>query len=101
MGSARKARVPYFRTTASVDADVEISPDELHEDGWHHESECAGTDPRVAIPLTAGTVSYAEAVASLHRQAHPRQLADPAACREEPCRPMSLAQLASPMGRTS
>ena len=88
---ATKAKVPYFETDVTVTSYVEIDPDELHDAGWHHETECGGlANPR---PLVVGTMPYAEAVASLHRQAHPSQLSDPATCREETCRSLSFVQL--------
>jgi hypothetical protein len=88
---ATAKRVPYFNTTATVD--VDIDPDDLHEGGWHHENECAGTSTMAAAPLVVGAVSYGDAIASLHRQAHPGQLA---ACHEEPCRSLSFEQLRPP-----
>lgn len=93
------AQTPYLRTTVSADVDIELSPAELREEGWHHESECMGTTPAVS-PLPGGD-RYQDAIASLHRQAHPGQPADPAACREEPCRSMPLASLVTRMGRTA
>lgn len=99
---AAKSKVPYFDTTVSTDVDVEIPPDELHDAGWHHESECRGlTDPAIAPPLVIGGIHYQDAIASLHRQAHPGQLADPAMCREEPCRSMDIELLITRMGRAS
>jgi hypothetical protein len=85
---AVKSKVPSFTTTASVtvynvDTDVEIDADELHIEGWHHQSECGG---RAVI------TGLGAAVASLHRQAHPSQHADVALCREEPCRWLTLDQ---------
>jgi hypothetical protein len=81
------AKAPYFDTTVSTDVDVEISPRELHEAGWHHRTECGWIDQ--PLPLASGGADH-KAIASLHRQAHPGQSADPAACREEPCRSLSF-----------
>lgn len=89
---------PYFETTVSADVDVEISPAELHDKGWHHENECGS----MLGPLVIG--GYADArdvVASLRRQAHPGQPADPVLCREEPCRSVSADSLRRPLGRAS
>lgn len=92
-------KVPYFDTSVSVDAEVEISPRELHEAGWHHESECGGTSPELATPLVVGGVSEREAIASLHRQAHPHAPGDPGMCPEEPCRSLSFDQVTVRIGR--
>jgi hypothetical protein len=99
--ASTKSKAPYFDTTVSVDVDVELSPAQLNEAGWHHESECAGTQPEIRPPLVIGAMGYRDAVASLHRQAHPGQLTDPASCREEPCRSLSFAQVAQRLGRPS
>ena len=89
-----KRKVSYFSTTATVD--VEIDPDDLHEDGWHHESECGlNVDEDDQLPLLSNDCvrDLAAAVASLHRQAHPSAISV-RACHEEPCRSLSLEQLA-------
>lgn len=89
-----KRRVPYFSTEATVD--VDIDPDDLHAAGWHHEHEC----PAEPLQLVrdeeddpAPAVTFPEAVASLHRQAHPGQGPSVATCHEEPCRSLTLDQL--------
>ena len=92
-----KKRVPYFSTEATVD--VEIDPDDLHADGWHHESECKMTGPNEPVPLVLGGTGYQDAIASLHRQAHPSQSPDPAACSEEPCRSIDIIHLIARLGR--
>ena len=96
-----KTKAPYFSTTVevNVDEDIEISPDDLHDGGWHHESECKGTDPAIAAGNVIGLTSYQDAIGSLHRQAHPSQPADPAVCREEPCRSIDVTHLIRRMGR--
>jgi hypothetical protein len=66
--------------TLEVTADVDIT--DLVEAGWHHEDDCPTAE---AAPLRAAS----QAIASLHRQAHPSQHADPWLCREEPCRSVS------------
>lgn len=90
-----KRKVSYFSTTATVD--VEIDPDDLHEDGWHHESECGldivDDDERLPLLSNESVQELAAAVASLHRQAHP-SAASVRLCHEEPCRSFSLEQLA-------
>ena len=97
--------VPYFDCTQNVDVDIEIDPDDLHEQGWHHENECpAGgrTVPAVydVMPpvgyagpasLAPGWTTVTAALESLHEQAHgsgPMML-----CRAEPCISLSLDQL--------
>ena len=83
-----KSKVPYF--TAYVETEVEISPDDLHKKGWHHDSEC-GEDAPLA-PMDPRP--FAAAVASLHRQAHPRESRSVRLCHEEPCRSLTIEQLA-------
>lgn len=79
-----KSKVPYFDYTAMVDVDVQIDPDELHDGGWHHESECDHYPPNpMQDPERA---VFTVAILSLHRQAHPRQQPDPLFCHELPCR---------------
>ena len=84
-----KPKLKTFSTTVSefIDIDVDIEPDELHEAGWHHESECSS----VHVPIAVSTLG--EAVASLHRQAHPGEQRSVRLCHEEPCRSLSLEQL--------
>lgn len=77
-------RVPGFTRFMEVEAEVEITADDLHDEGWHHQSECTAR----GIPVPVAPV-----LASLHRQAHPSQPADVALCREEPCRSLSFAQV--------
>lgn len=89
-------RTRHFSTTVSTEVDVDIDPDDLHDEGWHHDSECDTHCKHTSgflRPLVLDWVSYADAIGSLHRQAHPSQHADPAMCREEPCRSLSYAQL--------
>jgi hypothetical protein len=90
---ARKTRAPYFNTEATVD--VEIDPDDLHSAGWHHENECKLPPQEPAYPLPP-LVSLADAVASLHRQAHPGQHVSVTMCHEEPCRSLLIDQVRRP-----
>jgi hypothetical protein len=102
MSDDKSAKVPYFDTTVSVDADVEISPRELHEAGWHHENECGvKAEPRITVPTLVGGMSDREAIASLHRQAHPGEPDSAALCSQEPCRSLSFDQVAARLGRAS
>jgi hypothetical protein len=93
MRTAAKKRIPSFSAEATVD--IEVDPDDLHSAGWHHESECdAGKGERgEIIPPQLG---LRDAVASLHRQAHPGQHPDVAMCHEEPCRSLTIDQLRTP-----
>jgi hypothetical protein len=73
--------------------DVEVSADDLHEMGWHHENECkAGVRP---VPVPEGEaavyVTTTAALESLHKQAH--GAVPIALCRAEPCASLSLDQL--------
>lgn len=89
-----RKRIPSFTTT--VDADVDIDPDELHEAGWHHEFECdtiAEASDQVGNQLRAARAAALAVVASLHRQAHPGQSREVRLCHEEPCRSLSIEQL--------
>jgi hypothetical protein len=84
-------RVPYFTTEVTVD--VEIDPDDLHHAGWHHENECPAKPAPVSVQCPTPLVTLAEAVASLHAQAHLDQDPDAAMCRREPCRFLTLDQV--------
>jgi hypothetical protein len=87
---ARKKRIPCFTTEATVD--VDIDPEDLHHAGWHHEDECdasKGDGGEIMPPL----LGLRDAVASLHRQAHPGQHSSVTMCHEEPCRSLTLDQL--------
>lgn len=89
-----KKKAPYFTTT--VDAEVEVDPDDLHDAGWHHETECgidvSDEEDRASLP-DSDLRALTRAVASLHRQAHPSQVLSVRLCHEEPCRSLSLDQL--------
>lgn len=85
--TAKTGLKPFMTTTlATVEAevDVEIEADDLHDAGWHHDSECKG------VPVTTG---FGAVIASLHRQAHPGQHREVMYCHEEPCRSLTLEQL--------
>ncbi len=91
-----KPNVPYFDMTVTADVDVEIDPDELHDAGWHHESEC---DSKTSLLSRDEREAYRDAIASLHRQAHPSQPIDPFVpllCPEEPCRSLGSDELTAP-----
>lgn len=77
----------YVSFTETVD--VEISAGDLHEAGWHHESECpAGPGPLSPEPPY---VALRAAIEALHHQAHgPGSIV---LCHAEPCSVLSLDQL--------
>lgn len=90
-----KTRIQAFSYVTEVE--VTIDPDDLHDDGWHHESECGGGDDAAAASPTSRALPApdpaGQAIASLHRQAHPSQAPDVTLCREEPCRSLGLHEL--------
>lgn len=69
------------RTYVTIETAVEVDITDLADNGWHHEDDC----PTGASARRAATQA-ADAIASLHRKAHPSQHLDPWLCREEPCR---------------
>lgn len=71
--------------TFEVTTEAEVTVDDLEDAGYHHEDDCPARAGRVPVSVT-------EALASLHRQAHPQQSADLLMCREEPCRSLSMEQ---------
>jgi hypothetical protein len=91
----KSKQAPYFDYVTSVDVDIEICPDDLHEQGWHHKNECPAGG--LGVPLTApaslalGWTTTVAALESLHRQAHGD--GSIALCRSEPCASLSLEQL--------
>jgi hypothetical protein len=98
----RSGKVTSFDLSVSADVPVTIDADDLHDGGWHHKSECGVMDnPALTTPLVIGGVSERDAIASLHRQAHPGQPGDPLRCAEEPCRSLSFDQVAIRLGRAS
>lgn len=92
MNSATLTRKRTCETIA-VEVDVDIS--DLAENGWHHEDDCP---VHTAVP---NSHSAADAIRSLHVQAHPSQPADPFLCREEPCRSLPPEITLTRMGRSS
>ena len=80
-----RRRYLYFDKTV----EVEIDSEDLAEAGYHHENDC----PAKAHLHAATSLPVLAALAGLHQQAHPGQPADPAMCRMEPCRLLTLAQL--------
>jgi hypothetical protein len=80
-----KHRVPGF----SLDVTVDIDPEDLHAAGWHHDSEL----DLDWCPEDAEPAPLSDAVASLHRQAHPGQHPSVTMGHEEPCRSLSIDQL--------
>ena len=74
-----------------VSVDIEDIADELEDAGWHHEDECGGAE------ASGAPVDLREALASLHRQAHPSQHHEPTGCREEPCRSLPMSVLQRPV----
>lgn len=84
-----KSKAPDFTKTVEAWVDVDIDADDLHEAGWHHATECSlGADAHEP----EDPESLGPAVASLHRQAHPREPRSVRLCHEEPCRSLSLEQ---------
>jgi hypothetical protein len=77
------------RTTTDIMVEVEVDISDLAENGWHHEDDCPSAQPA----RRASTLAVADALASLHRQAHPGQASDPLTCHEEPCRSLSYDEI--------
>ncbi len=77
------------RTRTTVDVEVDIDITDLADNGWHHDDDCPSRQPG----RRASTQAVTEALASLHRQAHPGQSPDPLVCREEPCRSLSYDEI--------
>lgn len=90
-----KLKVPYFTSHERVEVEVEISPDDLHHGGWHHENECPAKVKTADMPAI-NAWPHIDVLRDLHRQAHPDQPGDLMVCRKEPCRSLSLPQV---MGR--
>lgn len=65
----------------------EIDMDDLEEAGYHHEDDCP------ARSGSEGGPDLADALASLHRQAHPNAHRDIFLCPEEPCRSLEMDQI--------
>lgn len=70
------------RTTVTLEVSADVDITDLAENGWHHEDDC----PHEGTLGSRRAEEAAKAIASLHRQAHPSEAADPWLCREEPCR---------------
>ena len=68
------------------EVEVEISAEDLEDAGYHHEDDC----PARAHACPPGQVDLSDALASLHRQAHPSAPGNIFLCREEPCRSLGL-----------
>jgi hypothetical protein len=95
MPKPKAKQAPHYSALVSTEVEVDLDPDDLHDAGWHHESECAGGRQKMAaappVSLGLGWVGVTAALESLHRQAHgdgPIML-----CRAEPCSSLSLDQL--------
>ena len=78
----KKRKTFYFDKTVEVEVDEE----DLEEAGYHHEDAC----PSKTVP---GWVDLSDALASLHRQAHPNASPEIFACPEEPCRSLGMDQI--------
>lgn len=85
-GVSKKRRTFYFDKTV----EVEIDMDDLEEAGYHHEDDCPAK--RLAVPVP-GCGELSDAIASLHRQAHPNAHPEVFMCPEEPCRSLDLDQI--------
>jgi hypothetical protein len=80
----KRRRTFYFDKTVEVEIDI----DDLEEAGYHHEDEC----PVKSAPAP-GAPDLSDALASLHRQAHPNAHGEIFLCLEEPCRSLDLDQI--------
>ena len=76
------AKLTRERTTVTLEVTADVDITDLAENGWHHEDDC----PELGELGARRADEAFKAIASLHRQAHPSQPADPWMCREEPCR---------------
>jgi len=83
-------KATYKRGTFSFDKTVEVEVDieDLEDAGYHHEDDCPAK--RLPVPGAIGTT---DALASLHRQAHPSASSEIFACAEEPCRSLGIEQI--------
>lgn len=81
---SKKRRTFYFDKTV----EVEIDMDDLEEAGYHHEDECPAKKQ-----VTPGAPDLSDALASLHRQAHPNAHSEIFLCTEEPCRSLGMDQI--------
>ena len=86
MTEIKRRKTFYFDKTV----EVEVDEDDLEEAGYHHENDCPAK--RLAVPIPGGP-DLADALASLHRQAHPTASPEIFACPEEPCRSLGLDQI--------
>ena len=87
---------PRFSTYVTTEVDVDIDPDDLHDEGWHHETECeamaaAGLAEQKAADAGELADIYRVAIVALHHEAHGRSPI--ILCRSEPCISLSLDQL--------
>jgi hypothetical protein len=80
-----KRKTFYFDKTVEVEVDEE----DLAEAGYHHEDAC----PAKSRPGDPYRADLADALASLHRQAHPGASPEIFACPEEPCRSLGMDQI--------
>ena len=81
---SKKRRTFYFDKSVTVEIDIE----DLEEAGYHHEDECPAKQPPAP-----GAPDLSDALASLHRQAHPGAHPEIFLCTEEPCRSLGLDQI--------
>lgn len=82
---APTARLHRGTFTATVDVDIDIA--DLEDCGWHHEDDCKNSTKG------GGSAWISPVIASLHRQAHPRETLSVRGCHEEPCRSLTLDQI--------
>jgi len=80
---SKKRRTFYFDKTVEVEVDIE----DLEEAGYHHEDDCPAKSATVSLP---GAPDLSDALASLHRQAHPNAHPEIFMCPEEPCRSLDM-----------
>ena len=94
---------PRHRRYTTVEVDLagildDLDEGELAEYGLHDQAHCPA---KIPVAETPDDRAIREAIASLHRQAHPGQHPEPFLCREEPCCSLGTSLLLSRMGRAS
>lgn len=100
MARASTAAGPYRPSgTVYVSANVEIDPEDLHDQGWHREDECGDFLDGEAVDdlvsrrhQTLQTIEQelVTALDDMHRQAHPHEPLRWRWCQQEPCRTLQI-----------
>ena len=91
------SRSRFTTVTAEVEVDLVDLLDDLDDKALaelelHRDENCGAKIPVTENP---GQDCVRDAIASLHRQAHPSANGDPWLCHEEPCRSLPLALVAT------